>query len=312
MLVVEDEDRMITLMMEALEEWNDANKGNNRSFKAVSVSTMKDAFDAIRDLRIDCALVDLRLPSGEMGSKSSPETGNTLAADLILKKGMPVAIVSGHPTEVDPQLAQLPLRTFHKADDGYESALSWLGEQWPLMDALRTVRDVLDQTTGDVFARRIWPNWPRMNEAMGHDNKKLATVISRQYASHTAELLSQEAAGDWHPFEHFIIPSYIADRAHTGDIFCFESVNWIVLTPQCDMATGKVPNVLLAECSLGTEKWAENVAALKAADSKNKKKDPAKFLRDFVNQNLPASIHFLPPLPGADVPIFVQFGKIGV
>lgn len=309
-LVVEDEGRMMTLMKEALEEWNNASKDSNRSFRAVPVSSLKDAFDAIHDLRIDCALVDLRLPSGETGAKSSPETGNALATDLILKKGMPVAVVSGHPTEVDPKLAEFPLKAFDKADDGYENALSWLGEQWALMDALRSVRDVLDQTTGDVFARRIWPNWSKMNNAMGNDNQKLATVISRQYASHTAELLSQETAGDWHPFEHFIIPSYIADRAHTGDIFSFSGINWIVLTPQCDMATGKVPNVLLAECSLGADKWAENVASLKAADSKNKKKDPTKFLRDFVNQNLPASVHFLPPLPGTDEPLLVQFGKI--
>ncbi|MFU1607889.1 hypothetical protein ACM25O_16175 [Sulfitobacter pontiacus] len=309
-LIVEDEERMITLMMEALEGWNSANESEGRGFKVVSANTIAGALDALYDYRIDCAIVDLRLPTGDLGQKNSPEIGNMLATDLLMKKGMPVAIVSGHPAEVDPNLTDMPVSTFNKADDGYEQALNWLGEQWSLMEALRGVREVLEQSAGDVFARRIWPNWSQMEEAIGHDDQKLATAIARQYASHTAELLGQDVAGDWHPFENFVMPSYIADRAHTGDIFLIENTNWIVLTPQCDMATGKVPNVLLAECALGAEKWAENVEALRAAKSNSKRKEPTKFLRNFVNQNLSASVHFLPPIPGSEEPILVQFGKI--
>tara|TARA_B100001057_G_scaffold498521_1_gene605768 strand:+ start:483 stop:1574 length:1092 start_codon:yes stop_codon:yes gene_type:complete len=309
-LVVEDEERMITLMHEALEEWNNVNEKNGRCFRAIPTTSIADSLEAIYDCRIDCAIVDLRLPTGNVGKQNSPEIGNTLASDLILTKGMPVAIVSGHPAEVDPKFAAMPVGTFDKADDGYEQALNWLGEQWSLMEALRGVREVLEQSAGDVFARRIWPNWSQMDDAIGHDNKKLATVIARQYASHTAELLGLDDSGDWHPFENFIVPSYIADRAHTGDIFLIDDINWIVLTPQCDMATGKVPNVLLAECTLGVDQWAENVEALRAATSKNKRKEPTKFLRSFVNQNLPASVHFLPPLPGSEEPVFVQFGKV--
>jgi len=309
-LVVEDEDRMITLMKEALEDWNSANEVNDRCFKVVPVNSITSALEAIYDLRVDCAIVDLRLPTGQVGKQTSPEAGNELATKLILKKGIPVAIVSGYPAEMDEQLAGLPINRFDKADDGYEQALNWLGEQWTLMEALRSVRDVLEQSTGDVFARRIWPNWSQMAEAIGHDGDKLAIAIARQYASHTAELLGHETAGDWHPYENFILPSYIADRAHTGDIFNIEESMWIVLTPQCDMATGKVSNVLLAECSIGAEKWAENVEALRAATSKNKKKEPTKFLRDFVNQNLPPKLHFLPPLPGTNEPLLVQFGRI--
>lgn len=311
MLVVEDEDRMVTLMKDALEAWNEASEKASRRFEAVFVKSVEGAAKEVLDRKIDCALIDLRLPSDDSTKLTDSSNGNTLAASLLREIGIPVAIISGHPGEAEPSLVDgKTVRAFEKADDGYEMAVSWLAEQWALMDALRTVRQKLERSTAEVFAQRIWPNWSRMETAIGHDNEKLATVIARQYASHTAELLGQDAGGAWHPFENYIIPSYIADRAHTGDIFYLDNVNWIVLTPQCDMATGKVPNVLLAECSLGADKWDENIAALKAADSKSKKKDPTKFLRDFVNQNLPASMHFLPPLPGTDKPLLVQFGKI--
>lgn len=309
-LVVEDETRMVTLLEEALEDWNNSNRKEGRSFKAVSAMTVDAALDAMHDFRIDCAIVDLRLPTSDVGKRNSADVGNKLANDLILKKGLPVAIVSGHPAEIDQELSNLPINTFDKADDGYQQALEWLGGQWTLMESLRSVREVLELSTGDVFARRIWPNWSQMAGAIGSSGGKLATAIARQYASHTAELLGQESAGDWQPYENFVLPSYIADRAHTGDIFAIDGSNWIVLTPQCDMATGKVPNVLLAECSIGAERWAENVEALRVSTSKNKKKEPTKFLRDFVNQNLPPKIHFLPPLPGTNEPLLVQFGRI--
>lgn len=309
-LVVEDEDRMITLMQEALEDWNSANTANGRCFKAIPVNSIAGAAEAIYDMRVDCAIVDLRLPTGQVGKQTSPEAGNTLATDLILKKGMPVAVVSGYPAEMDKHLTSLPINRFDKADDGYEHALNWLGEQWTLMEALRSVRNVLELSTGEVFARRIWPNWSRMADAIGIDGANLATAIARQYASHTAELLGQEDAGDWHPFENFVLPSYISDRAHTGDIFVIDGTKWIVLTPQCDMATGKVPNVLLAACSVGEENWKANVDALKAAESNSKVEKAKKYFGKLVNQNLPASQHFLPPIPGTADPIIVSFSSV--
>ncbi len=311
MLVVEDEDRMITLLSDALEDWNAANEGSVRCFEAIFVKSPEGAAQELYNRKIDCALVDLRLPPDDASDKTDASNGNTLAANLLRENGIPVAIISGHPGEAEPDLiGGGTVRAFEKADDGYEQAVNWLASQWELMDALRAVRQRLEQSTAEVFARRIWPNWSQMAEAIDHDNKKLAIAIARQYASHTAELLGQDASNDWHPFESFIVPSYIDDRAHTGDIFLLEDTNWIVLTPQCDMATGKIPNVLLAECALGAEYWAENVEALRAATSNSKRRKPTEFLRNFVNQNLPASVHFLPPVPGTVEPILVQFGKI--
>ena len=310
-LVVEDEDRMITLLSDALEDWNAANEANARRFDKVVVKSPESAAQEVYTRKLDCALVDLRLPPDECSEKTDAGNGNALAADLLHEHGIPIAIISGHPGEAEPTLVDgETVRAFEKADDGYEKAVAWLASQWEMMDALRAVRQKLERSTAEVFARRIWPYWSQITDTIGHDNEILATVIARQYASHTAELLGQADSGNWHPFENFIVPSYNADRAHTGDIFLLDGKNWIVLTPQCDMATGKVPNVLLAECDIGVDGWADNVADLRDATSNSKRKKPTEFLRTFVNQNLPASKHFLPPLPGSGEPVFVQFGKI--
>ena len=309
-LVVEDEDRMITLTNDALDGWNDANKAKGRCFKAEIAKSPEGAARELYFRKIDCALVDLRLPPDECTERTDPGNGNRLAAALLRETGIPVAIISGHTGEADPDLlGESTVRAFEKADDGYEQAVDWLAQQWELMDALRVVRQRLEQSTAEVFARRIWPNWSRMTDDMGHDGERLATAIARQYASHTAEFLGQDD-DDWHPSENFIVPSYIADRAHTGDIFALNDGYWIVLTPQCDMATGKVPNALLAKCSLGVRGWEERLKTLGDGASNNKRKQAAKISHDLVNQNLSSSVHFLPPIPKEDKPLLVQFGKI--
>ena len=309
-LAVDDEDNMISLVEDELNEWNESNNAKDRFFGLVTAKNLEEAKERLRHRKIDCALIDLHLPVGNNTERPDPDNGNRLAADILRKTGIPVAIISGHPGEADPDLLRdSNVRAFAKADFGLEDAVEWLAEQWELMDALRAVRQMLEQSTAEVFSRRIWPNWQKMAKSMGHDSERFATAIARQYASHTAEFLGQDG-DDWHPFEAFIIPSYIDDRAHTGDIFSLDDGYWIVLTPQCDMATSKVPNVLLAKCSLEVKGWEEKLKALKETTDIAQREKAARFFRSFVNQNLSPSEHFLPPVPGQSRPLLVQFGEI--
>jgi hypothetical protein len=114
----------------------------------------------------------------------------------------------------------------------------------------------------------------------------------------------------WHPFENYVSPSLLTHRAHTGDIFRLDGELWVVLTPQCDMAVGKIEQAILAKCVPGIPKWAENLKALRSAQSKSQRREPSEFLRQYVNQNLGAGRHFLPPLPESDEPLLVHFSSI--
>jgi hypothetical protein len=127
-----------------------------------------------------------------------------------------------------------------------------------------------------------------------------------------AELLGIDGTDgpSWHPFENYVSPSLIENRAHTGDIFEIDEALWVVLSPQCDMTVGKIDNVLLAKCELGIKDWHEQIDKLRQAASKTAKREPTDFLRRFVNQGIETSKHFLPPLPGSAEPMLVQFSKI--
>lgn len=180
------------------------------------------------------------------------------------------------------------------------------------MDVLRSSRLKIEGLAADIFLKRLWPRWELFTDMQGDDGRALIEIIARQYASHIADHLGLDKPENvtWHPFENYVHPALIADRAHTGDIFLMNEELWVVLTPQCDMATGKVPNILLAKCARGTEKWADNIKMLREAESNSKKKDAQSFFRDHVNQNVGSAKHFLPPLPGESEPLIVQFSNI--
>jgi hypothetical protein len=138
-------------------------------------------------------------------------------------------------------------------------------------------------------------------------------MVTRQYLTHMADFLGLDDPDNvsWHPHENYVSPALLPDRAHTGDIFELDDECWVVLTPQCDMATGKIKNVVLAQCISGLDKWDEHIAELKNPGASNSAKSKAeRFLRDHVNQNLEQKLHFLAPLPGDDKPVVVDFSKI--
>lgn len=311
-LFVDDNEMNRELLSEAVAIWNRNHEGEYRKFDLQIATTYEEAIIALNKYKIDCALLDLRLPEAE-GDKETYTIGNKLANEVLYAQGIPLAVLSGYPAEIDHDLRDLDfIEAFDKGDpDGYEKALDWLADKWDMMDTLRQAKASIDQSTADVFAKRLWPRWSSFANLEG-TQEKLTKIITRQYVSHIADILGLDEGDSvgWHPFENYNIPSLFDDRAHTGDIFRLDDGLWIVLSPQCDMATQKVPNVILAHCNVGYDRWAENAEALGDPKSDKQKEKAEVFFRKMVNQNLSMSEHFLPPLPNQANPILVSFGHI--
>jgi hypothetical protein len=122
--------------------------------------------------------------------------------------------------------------------------------------------------------------------------------------------LDSEENVKWHPFENYIVPALLENRPHTGDLFRLNGEIWVVLTPQCDMATQKAVSVLLARCDPKPkmDEWEKHVGLLQAGVSASKKADAEKFFKKLVNQSEPAQ-HFLPPLENGQ-PLMVDFKNL--
>ncbi len=308
-LYVEDVDENVVSLKDEIDTWNEEKNEDGRRFHLVTAASYDEALDRLRKRRIDCALLDLRVPS-KHDSRADAATGNRLATDVLQSCGTPMAILSGHIGDLDEGLSNSgPVEVFDKGEmNGFRDAVNWLESQWDMMHVLSLVRERIELSTSEVFAKRIWPQWKKLLEVSGTDEERLATIISRQFMSHAAEYLGLENQDNetWHPFENYVVPPLLDDRPHTGDIFELQDSRWIVLTPQCDMATGKVESVLLAKCTTGMEGFQGHVDAYR----ENKRAKSERFLRDLTNQNIRPSQHFLPPIPSEADPILVEFGSL--
>lgn len=314
-LFVEDDEGQRQLFDDAIREWNVANAGNE--FSATMTDSVDQARDLLKSTRFDCALFDLKLPKSAEGGKGHISGGNELAEIGLRRNGIPVGIVSGKPTDLDQKLVSLGLlETFDKGDDdAYSKAVAWFADKWLMMEILADTKEQIQISGAEVFANRVWPNWKNYEGLAGENKNELKKVVVRQYVSHIAELLGLDDPenASWHPFENYIQPPSLSKRAHTGDIFCFDDELWIVMSPQCDMATGKAKNVVLVHCdrkSLAKE-WEEKVPELSAKEISRSKADARdSFFRKLVNQG-DLSRHFLPPLEDGS-PIMVSFKDIMV
>lgn len=311
-LYVEDSETDRASLSDAIKLWNGAHEAEGKNFKIVFANNAEQARNAIESLRIDCALLDLRLPKAD-AAKEASQTGNDLVKSILGKRGVPLAVISGHPDELDRDgtVGDL-IAAFNKGDvDAYENAVKWLGGQWQMLQVLADARASIDQTTSDVFVKRIWPQWKVLMTAADQDTSRMVTIISRQYMSHAAEWLGTDQPGNhpWHQFENYVIPPLIDHRSHTGDIFELDGALWIVLTPQCDMAENNVNSILLAKCEVDVAKYNKKLTKFKAnRTDENASKD----VRDLINQNIAKSEHFLPPLPGKESPVIVNFRELRV
>jgi CheY-like chemotaxis protein len=316
-LFVEDDAKIIDLMEMAVEAWNAAHVEQDRQFSIETCKTADEAKAVLGRTRFDAALFDLRLP-GETKGRSTEPLGNELALYALQQLGIPVAIMSGNPNDVDDRLRQFAIvSVFFKGDkDAYSNAVEWFGGWWDMMAVVAGSRQKIQASSAEIFVKRLWPQWKEFAgiqlAAEGHTS--LMDIVTRQYVSHVAELLGLDGPDHvkWHPFESYVIPSLWSHRAHTGDIFDFDGDLRIVLTPQCDMANGNVANVLLARCSRGEQEWTQRVQNLKDADTDPKKDKAGKYFRKMINQQLGASQHFLPPLPGEAEPVMVDFSDVTV
>ncbi len=316
-LFVEDEATQRDMFESAVTDWNSRNVEAGRLFTFDVADTVESAQAALDRLRYDAAMFDLRV-KGNDGGKAQPK-GNELALFALRQRGVPVAIISANTGEIEEDVRNAgSVGIFDKTDDQgdgnyYDRALAWLGDQWDMMDVLAAARNKMEGSAADIFLLRLWPRWKMFADLEIADRTELEKIVTRQYVSHMADLLGLDDPDNatWHPFENYVSPALMSSRAHTGDIFRFDGVLWVVLTPQCDMATQKVENVLLAKCEHGIEGWIDAVNVQKDGNASNSKlKASTALLRKLLNQNLEASKHFLPPLPGETEAVLVSFSAI--
>lgn len=291
------------------ESWQRDIRDFNRSavlkFHPVFAATKREALHVLSRTRVDCAVIDLRLPDGDDGSGAAHPLGNDVLQTLLEETGVPAVVYSGYENEASEAVRRSNIRVQSKQGGAASNILAMFAEQAELMIAMEATRSRIARETARLFNQSIWRRWETRwsNEP---DREMITGVIARQTASHIADALAQPPVSH-HPDEFYVVPALFAERLDTGDLVNLDGQIHIVLTPRCNMANKPPSHIMLAVCNSMPD-WAEWKDRLLNGNS-DKKDKARRALRDHATQGHGVATHFLPPLDGSG-PWLVDFQEV--
>lgn len=259
LLLVEDNKPDQEVWTQLLEKHEaNAERTADPTFALTIASTVEEAKALIEVQDFDAAIVDLRLATAAVDGMDS--SGNEIIALLLKTEMAAVAAFTGEPGSVEiPEHAKSLVRVFTKGADegeGPEVVLAWLVGQTPMNIAIRKAETIIKGEMANFFVRSIWPRWNNwLGTDVSDDQEFLATAVARHLTSHVYAALLDKYKQKAHPEEWFVVPP-IHSGVRTGDIIRTAAHGFeIVVTPRCDLATGKRKTLQLATCTDVSEDW---------------------------------------------------------
>lgn len=303
-LIVEDDEHTIEGWKRDIRDFN-RRADKEFSFKPQFSDNKSDALHLLSRQRIDCAVVDLRLPNSPDEEGSGEPVGNEVLHGVLRDLGIPAYVYSAYEGEVSEEVRASNIKVARKEGGATTLILQDFEKQAGLMDAMDRMRCQVAQETSRLFNGSIWPRWEQ-RWANVEDRELIAGIISRQTVSHVAEALSQAPASH-HPDEFYVVPALYAERLETGDILEHGSETLIVLTPRCNLANKPPSKIIFAVCG-PCDAWARWQTAL-AGDGKAKKDQAESDVKKHATQGHSMASHFLPPLDSGG-PWLVDFREL--
>jgi len=273
-------------------------------FSPLFACTLEEAVKSLDRTRVNCAVIDIRIPRGANDTNSLADThGNNVLEKLLIESGIPAVVYSAYSAEVSDIVRSSNITIHSKTGGGAEKILRLLASQKPLMSAMESTRKKMAIESARIFNGSIWKRWQNTWKSVD-DKEMIASMITRQIASHVADQLGLPPASH-HPDEFYIIPPLFSERLDTGDLLRREGIVYAVVTPRCNLANGITPNYLtLAQCNLMENEW--NELKEKFFSGKKGEISAATRLRNYAIQNHSLSTHFIPPCDD-DGPWLVDF-----
>src|SRR5690554_6226289 len=339
LLIVEDEDREISLWQQQIERFNTSPKYNIFPQFAKNVEEAKEKLFLHK---FDGAIIDIRLDSHISSRETEPEDGNDLREKIADSEVLITAHITGEPGRVThcQEGGDDLFKVFVKADVDesdktvHEIIIDWIISKENMIEAISDSKSIIKKQVAKLFFSSIWPRWKQWTINQDGKEEFVAKSLSRHISSHLYNELLDESDGKVHPEERYFIPPK-EERFRTGDIVRHNDGFHIIVTPRCDLERQKEGEfVILTELEDISESWHkecealdEKLISLKAQqeNAKNneqllsiqKKIDSAnnefrvRFYGHYKNKT---NLHFLPAIPLNETetigPCFVNFSRI--
>lgn len=250
-LLVEDEDSMISRWNDAVDAFNADVERHGFLIDKLSAKSVQEAKDLLAVRKLDAVVVDLRL-QGEAGIGEDNDDGNKLIRHIGDTQPIGIVVYTGQTVQADRASFPPQVQVMDKGA-GLEPVFAWLSSQKELFLRLRGIRAAMERETAKIFFKSIWPRWKQWTKDGEGDD--LTEALARHVTAHVHDALLHAAGGAAHPEETYFVPP-LKDWLDTGDLLRRDSGLWIVVTPRCDLANeDKVATVLLAKCEDIAKRW---------------------------------------------------------
>lgn len=291
LLFIEDEEQLRVNLQTETEMFNAADAEIN--ITPTLVSSIKEAREALKNLRFDIIVTDLKIEPGTP-EQDAVSIGNEFIRDLKKISPCPIAILTGKPSDVDvTALDQSSMANFTKDSEAEEKIFKWLKTKLPLIKLMRESYSLLNTELAPLFHGGVASRISAGQTSIPADSA--LRIILENVAD---SILTVNSTTKCHPQESYIYP-VTRTNIMTGDLIRHAGKNWVVLTPACDIIRCKdTYNVLLAKCK-DNERYETYLKKATAGDFGS--------LTSLINQGNSPKNHFLPPLNKGTAPYMVDF-----
>lgn len=282
-LILDDEEEVRKTYIRAMTRFNQT---GDTEFLYYEVETLSEAFDTIKEIRFDAAIVDLNLNKTEKSTE-----GNQAIKSLIENFRMPIFVVSAYLDGLEEVYKDNPLITSLtkgkiKTPELLERILKEIHSH---VIQFYARNGFLEKKINEFYWNHLSHTFDSWEELATHISQdELDVIISR----HTLMGINEELYKDfpkYHPAETYIIPS-IKEEPHTGNVLEREGVYYMNITPACDIAEraklGKLSNYSLVKI--------EPVYSVDIVKSKNSVEKQQNYVRDTLRRNQTDRYHYLP------------------
>jgi len=291
LLFIEDEEQLRENLKKEAEIFNETEEKIH--ITPTVVSSIAEAKEALRTLRFDLIITDLKIEAGTP-EQDAVSIGNEFIRELKKISPCPIAILTGKPSDVDAtSLDPSSMANFVKDSEAEANIFNWMKTKLPLIELMRDSYSLLNTELAPLFHGGVASRICSEKSVIPPDSA--LRIILENVAD---SILTVNSTTKCHPQESYIFP-VIRDRLMTGDLISHSNETWVVLTPACDIVRCDAKyKILLAKCR-GNDRYERYLEQAKKGDFNS--------LTGLINQGNSTKNHFLPPLDKGSAPYMVDF-----
>ena len=291
LLIVEDEPSQLTLYSDAIVEFNLASP--NLNFNMTAVGSLRDALEKIDTTNFDGSIIDLRLRPDTAPDEAE---GNLIIKEIKEKYRFPVFVITGVRSLLDSTTGEpnVFFRVFDRTGADTKQILGMFRQIYESgITKVFGRPGIIEDSLREIF-------WKHLAESWGNMEDMSQQLILRRTTSCLYEFLQLDGDGNFDKFhseEVYFIPS-IRKQPHTGDVLSKKGEpkdKYIVLSPQCQMATSKANDIALV-CIEGLSEgyFQQHVDTCNNSKKSRDHEHNLKELMKIIENSQSLQYHFLP------------------